>query len=244
LAEDATSEAGIFKLDATKKPKQMDTVSTEKEVMLGIYELEGDSYKVCFAPVRKPRPSEFASKSGPAITDSTQRGKEKERRTMNPSLQLRKAIPLFLVEVIFFALSPAAQAVSPPPDGGYPGQNTAEGEDALFSLTTGDANTAIGFDALFSNTTGGGNTAVGFNALLSNTTGTGNTATGYQALPNTTDGNSNTANGAYVLFDNTSGGNNTGIGYGALSGNTTGFFNTATGSGALSHNRRGSQNTA
>ena len=64
LAEDATSKAGTLKLDATKKPKQMDTVSTEKEVMLSIYELEGDSYKVCFAPVGKPRPSEFTSKSG------------------------------------------------------------------------------------------------------------------------------------------------------------------------------------
>ena len=64
LAEDATSKVGTIKLDATKKPKQMDTVSTEKEVMLGIYDLEGDDYKVCFAPVGKPRPSEFASKSG------------------------------------------------------------------------------------------------------------------------------------------------------------------------------------
>ena len=64
LAEDATSKAGTIKLDATKKPKQMDTVSTEKEVMLGIYELEGDGYRVCFAPVGKPRPSEFTSKSG------------------------------------------------------------------------------------------------------------------------------------------------------------------------------------
>jgi uncharacterized protein (TIGR03067 family) len=64
LAEDATSKAGTIRLDATKKPKQMDTVSTEKEVMLGIYELERDGYKVCFAPVGKPRPSEFASKSG------------------------------------------------------------------------------------------------------------------------------------------------------------------------------------
>ena len=45
LAEDATSKAeGTFKLDATKTPKQMDTISTEKEVMLGIYELERDSY--------------------------------------------------------------------------------------------------------------------------------------------------------------------------------------------------------
>ena len=35
----------------------------------------------------------------------------------------------------WFALSPTARAVTPPPDGGYP-RNTAEGEDALFSLTT------------------------------------------------------------------------------------------------------------
>jgi len=32
--------------------------------MLGIYELEGDGYRVCFALVGKPRPSEFTSKSG------------------------------------------------------------------------------------------------------------------------------------------------------------------------------------
>ena len=34
------------------------------------------------------------------------------------------------------ALSPAARAVDPPPDGGYPNQNTAEGEDALLSVNT------------------------------------------------------------------------------------------------------------
>lgn len=64
LANDATSRAGTFKLDATKKPKQMDTTSAEKEVMLGIYALDENSYKVCFAPVGKPRPSEFGSTPG------------------------------------------------------------------------------------------------------------------------------------------------------------------------------------
>ena len=64
LAEYATSKEGTIKLDATRKPKQMDATSTEKEVMLGIYELDGDRYKVCFAPTGKPRPSEFACKPG------------------------------------------------------------------------------------------------------------------------------------------------------------------------------------
>ncbi len=40
-------------------------------------------------------------------------------------------------------LSPIAQAVSPPPDGGYGGQNTAEGTDALFHLITGVWNSAF-----------------------------------------------------------------------------------------------------
>jgi hypothetical protein len=38
-------------------------------------------------------------------------------------------------------LQPKAQAVSPPPDGGYPGGNTAEGQNAFLSLTSGTYNT-------------------------------------------------------------------------------------------------------
>src|SRR6266550_3844166 len=74
---------------------------------------------------------------------------------------------LLLIPLVFvcFALSPRAQAVVPAPDGGYPGQNTAEGTQALFSLTTGIFNTADGFHALFSNTTGIINTATGNQAL-------------------------------------------------------------------------------
>ena len=71
---------------------------------------------------------------------------------------------LFIVLALafaWFAFSPTAGAVSPPPDGGYPGANTAEGDFALFSLTTGSRNTAIGNSALLSNTTGSDNTAIG-----------------------------------------------------------------------------------
>jgi hypothetical protein len=35
------------------------------------------------------------------------------------------------------AVGPTAQALVPAPDGGYPGANTAEGQNALFNLTIG-----------------------------------------------------------------------------------------------------------
>jgi uncharacterized protein (TIGR03067 family) len=61
LAEYATSKEGTIKVDETKTPRQMDAISTEKEVMLGIYELDAIGYRVCFAPAGKPRPTEFTS---------------------------------------------------------------------------------------------------------------------------------------------------------------------------------------
>src|SRR6184192_1634604 len=81
-----------------------------------------------------------------------------------------------------FALSPAARAVTPPPDGGYRNQNSAEGKDALFSLTTGADNTAIGFNALHSLTTGSEDTATGSLALFNDTGDGFNTAYGFSAL--------------------------------------------------------------
>jgi hypothetical protein len=75
-----------------------------------------------------------------------------------------------------------AEAVNPPPDGGYPNKNTAEGQDTLFSLTSGHSNSANGFAALKANKNGDRNTANGGFALFSNQTGSENTATGYAAL--------------------------------------------------------------
>jgi uncharacterized protein (TIGR03067 family) len=63
-AEYATSKEGTIKLDENKTPKEMDAISTEKEVMLGIYALEENGYKVCFAPAGKPCPTEFSSAPG------------------------------------------------------------------------------------------------------------------------------------------------------------------------------------
>ena len=142
-----------------------------------------------------------------------------------------------------FALSPAVQAVSPPPDGGYPGGNTAEGQSALLSRTTGGFNTAVVFFSLRSDTTGSFNTAIGAGTLLANT-GVDNTAIGAGALLSNTTGLSNTANGAFALLGNTTGTFNTANGYEALSSNTTGGSNTAFGGGALGSNTTGIGNTA
>jgi Chaperone of endosialidase len=144
-----------------------------------------------------------------------------------------------------FGLSPEAQALlpPPPPDGGYPGFNTAEGQSALFSLTTGSVNTAVGWSSLRSLTEGKFCTGVGGGALLSNTADE-NTATGAGALFSNTTGESNTANGAFALFDNTIGSGNTANGFEALQNNTTGFVNCAFGSGALFSNTMGQENNA
>jgi hypothetical protein len=80
-----------------------------------------------------------------------------------------------------FASLPMSQAVVPPPDGGYPGGNTAEGQDTLLSLTTGTYNTAIGIYSLLSLTDGSFCTGIGAGSLLVNTADE-NTATGAGAL--------------------------------------------------------------
>jgi uncharacterized coiled-coil protein SlyX len=142
-----------------------------------------------------------------------------------------------------FGLSPAARAVKPPPDGGYVGNNTAEGDAALLGLTTGLNNTAIGFHALNSNRTGDDNTATGSLALHVNN-GTANTALGFEALYSNTIGAPNTATGAFALHQNQDGANNVATGYNALYHNTSGNNNTAIGLDALLNNTDGSENAA
>ena len=102
---------------------------------------------------------------------------------MNPLTQSKNTtiLPVLIALALgCLGLSPQARAVDPPPGGGYPNQNTAEGEDALFSLTTGADNTAMGFDALESNTTGSDNAVASWTwraAGRLNTARTSHTAT-------------------------------------------------------------------
>ena len=164
--------------------------------------------------------------------------------------------------LLSFALLPTAQAVSPPPDGGYPNCTTAEGQTALFSLTSGAANTAVGWFSLKSVTTGSFNTGVGAGTLLLNTgddtirqqelrhsyatpqASTTRPSGAASLLLNNTTGDDNTAIGVQALFSNTTGGFNTATGVGALFSNTTGGSNTANGADALAYNTSGNDNSA
>jgi hypothetical protein len=162
---------------------------------------------------------------------------------MDPSIQLKSAAPLITLTLLCFGLLPIAQAVSPAPDGGYPGQNTAEGQSALLHLAAGTYNTALGWASLGFNVTGNYNTGVGAGTLLLNT-GDQNTATGAGALLSNTSGSDNTANGEFALFNNTIGIGNTANGVNALFQSTTGSSNTANGVFALENSTTGSSNIA
>ena len=74
-------------------------------------------------------------------------------KSTSPLIKTSTALPSFrggfilvILTVASTILLPNVHAVNPPPDGGYPGFNTAEGQNALLSLdtSTGLANTAVG----------------------------------------------------------------------------------------------------
>lgn len=61
-------DAGTIKLDETQKPKTMDATDTEGldvgKVLKAIYELSGDTMRVCYALDGGARPTEFATREG------------------------------------------------------------------------------------------------------------------------------------------------------------------------------------
>ncbi len=100
------------------------------------------------------------------------------------SLPLWRGFLLIPLILVCFAFAPQTRAVVPAPDGGYPGLNTAEGQQALNLATTGFANTGLGWRSLFSVTAASFNTGVGAGALVL-THGNGsdiNTAVGAAAM--------------------------------------------------------------
>jgi uncharacterized protein (TIGR03067 family) len=65
---DQVVQVGTQKIDPTKSPKTIDVTMTEGPnkgaVMLGIYEIDGDTLKACFDAEGKKRPTEFKSAPG------------------------------------------------------------------------------------------------------------------------------------------------------------------------------------
>ena len=180
---------------------------------------------------------------------------------MKPLIQFKQTpILLTTLALLHCWILPVAQAVVPPPDGGYPNFTTAEGTKALQNLTTGAGNTGVGWYSLFSVTAAGfntgvgagtlalniaaANTAIGAGALLNNTTGYANTANGAAALIHNGTGFQNAAFGTNALFDNTDGHDNAAVGDSALVRNTSGVDNTACGASALNNNTTGNFNIA
>jgi BclA C-terminal domain len=166
--------------------------------------------------------------------------------------------PVFLACFTFSQMAYAETDVSPPPDGGYAGFTTAEGQQALKNLSSGIANSAFGWRSLFDVTTasyntglgagtlalntGEANTATGVASLILNMTGTRNIANGAAAMVFNDDGDDNAAVGYFSLYNNTSGNSNSGLGTDTLISNTTGDCNIALGDSALVNSTTGDNN--
>jgi hypothetical protein len=124
-----------------------------------------------------------------------------------------------------------------------PSDNTALGNNSLFSNTIGEDNTAIGSSALYSAIEASQNTAVGFQALFASIDGAFNTAVGASALNSGKTGSFSTAVGFSALHNNEQN-FNTAVGFQCMGGNFTGQLNTAIGTNALLNNISGNMNTA
>jgi uncharacterized protein (TIGR03067 family) len=60
---------GTFTIDATKKPKIIDAQPANlPQPMYGIYEIDGNTFKVCFAGPGGERPTDFSAKKGSGHT--------------------------------------------------------------------------------------------------------------------------------------------------------------------------------
>jgi uncharacterized protein (TIGR03067 family) len=67
MKEKIATYKGTFTIDPGKKPKTIDLKFTEGpekgNTSLGIYELDGDDFKLCLTITAKDRPTEFAAKA-------------------------------------------------------------------------------------------------------------------------------------------------------------------------------------
>jgi uncharacterized protein (TIGR03067 family) len=65
---DGNELKGTLKLDEKKKPKELDATTDDGRTILGIYEVDGDKLKLCYAEPGGERAKEFSSKAGSSHT--------------------------------------------------------------------------------------------------------------------------------------------------------------------------------
>ncbi len=168
------------------------------------------------------------------------------------SLPFRRGFLLIPLILVAFALCQQTQAAPNPetPDpGAKPLSNTADGQGALQSVTSGLYNSAFGFLSVLSNTNANFNTGIGAGALLLNNANE-NTGVGAGALLTNSDGINNTAVGTFALFSSVGTGDvgtgsfNNAVGANSLLLNVDGDSNNAFGESALFNNTTGAANTA
>ena len=96
-------EGGTQELDPSKSPKIVDVTVTDGPnkgtVMLGIYEISGDTLNVCFDPEGKQRPTEFAGATGSRTLVVYKRAKSLAKMMQ----------PIYLKEVEAYSLAVATE---------------------------------------------------------------------------------------------------------------------------------------
>ena len=159
------------------------------------------------------------------------------------SLPFRRGFLLIPLILAAFTLTQVQAVVNTPDPGSVPATNTADGDSALASITSGTFNAAFGFFSLLVLTDADFNTGIGAGALLLNNA-SDNTAVGAGALLTNGTGINNTACGGFALFTNFAGEFNNAVGASSLLLNSDGTSNNALGESALFANISGSANTA
>ncbi len=81
VAVSGTFNEGNFKLDPSTKPKSLDLIATDGpnkgKQLLAIYELDGDTLKVCYDLTGKNRPKEFKTTEGSELYLATYKREKK-----------------------------------------------------------------------------------------------------------------------------------------------------------------------
>src|SRR5438552_10498252 len=140
-------------------------------------------------------------------------------------MKIRKIIfGTALSALVCFGLCQQVQSATdtPDPGGSLTTSNTADGQGALGSLSTGLYNSAFGFLSVLSLSDANFDTGIGAGALLVDNGGE-NTAVGAGALFSNTNAADNTAVGTFAMFTNAGGTDNTAVGSQALEFNVSAF---------------------